>query len=557
MPTSFSWIIGLLLAAGSAAAQTSLLRPAQTITLGPHATVGGTVVLPNHNTVLLLTDAESPDIVAQCLAPDGHILWKTTATRYGRAGFGTGYYLDARQIAIGQAARADKQLQKEKDLARLYPVSVLTNGNEVVLVETISEETINAQGRGYEGPLQRGQKHVQRLDEQGQLTKHLFSAPPAPESRRTYPFHMAHYADADGYTQVVCERNVRENMTAYALYHFSLKTNDIRRELIDLPAVPPQSREYRNWFMDWAYLGHRPGQLYFGRRSLKGDTKVRQGRGPLLYQVYLTDEHGLTAPGGFSAEIALPPDTRVAYSGHVNNTGEVSHVPNYVTISNGKRAESFDCWDISTGGMGDFHLDYATGEVLLVGEYTDDEQRPFGQDHLVGIFARRYAPDGRLLAQSQTAYSAPMLADKEKLSFKTNLKREVHFFADPVTGRYQYSFSPTNHFGSLEDFDLFLDHDLRWYRYDYFSSKDKAGRVFTSVVFAQPFDQPWGADARRRYEHADKTDLPLYAALEHQRRAAGPATPDHCFYLSSTGPGTGLVVEKSLGIGGALRIYTF
>jgi hypothetical protein len=76
MPSTFSRLIGLLLLASPAAAQTpaELLRPAQTIVLGPHATVGGTVVLPNHNTVLLLTDSESPEIVVQCLAPDGHSL---------------------------------------------------------------------------------------------------------------------------------------------------------------------------------------------------------------------------------------------------------------------------------------------------------------------------------------------------------------------------------------------------------------------------------------------------------------------------------------------------
>ena len=561
----YFWLAGLLLAASPAAvrAQAGPLHPAQTIALGPHATVGGTVVLPNHNTVLLLTDSESLDIVAQCLAPDGHTLWKTTLTRYGRSQFAAGYAIDTRQIAIGHSARADKQLRRERDLAQLYPVSVFTNNNELVLTEVVSSDAAKlAKKQGI--TLEAGQRHIQRLNEQGQLTKHLFTALPEPASRKTELYYLAGYADADGYTQVMRETNTREEMLAYTLYHYSLKTKDIQRELIDMPATakPPGSFSgFKHWYLEWAYLGHRPGQTYFCRRSLAENPEGKRGQQPLLYQVYIVDDHGrANSPSGFTTTLGLSKGTRVAYSGSMRNAGELNHIPRYYTVSNGKYSRTYDEWDVSTGGLGSFYLEHATGDVLLFGEYSEGDLPELDHDNLLGFFIRRYTPDGKVLAQSQTAYSDAMRDDKKRASFKSNLLRSSEFHGDPLTGGFQYSFAPTGRSGSLEEFDLFLDHDLRLLRYDYASGKDKDERIYTGLTYVEPFYLATGQDAidnNRHYEHPHQTDLPLHAALETQRRAAGLDATYYWFYVSPTGPGTGLVVEKPLGIGGALKVYTF
>jgi len=163
-----------LLTAGSAAAQvpTGVLHLAQTIGLDPHTRVGSTVALPNHNLVLLLSSAASPDVVAQCLAPDGHTLWKTTLTRLQQASTSSGYLLfDTRDIALGHEARDKKQLQKEMSAAGIFPVNVFTDGNDVVLAERIDGDAVKKQPKNSGVKLQDGQLFVQRLDAQGGLTK--------------------------------------------------------------------------------------------------------------------------------------------------------------------------------------------------------------------------------------------------------------------------------------------------------------------------------------------------------------------------------------------------
>jgi hypothetical protein len=568
MPSTFSRLIGLLLLASPAAAQTpaELLRPAQTIALGPHATVGGTVVLPNHNTVLLLTDSESPEIVVQCLAPDGHTLWKTTAVRFGHAVYGSGYLFDTRQIAIGQEARTNKQLQKEKTAASLYPVSVLTDGNEIVLAERISEEVAKDLVKSGATNLVEGQVYVQRLNAEGVLTKHLFEPRPTPASKETKALTMAGYADANGYVEVVREKNKEEGTLVFCTMHYDLKTNALRREKLELPATPEPpglTNSFRAWYQEWAYLGRHANHTYFCRRTLVNDPSQKPGHQPITYQVYLVDDKGAPAPGGFRTTLDLDKGTIPMYSGRIPSYGELAHIPHRYTKKVGQGYVNYDEWETSSGGIGSFYLDRATGDVLIFGEYgkgdlPEADPRPF----LNGFFERRYAADGRLVAQLQTPYTDEM-RDKTTLpAFRGYYDRQPHFHFDPFTGHSQYGFAPQRGLDSNDDFDLFLDRDLKLQRYEILSGKgkDKDGRIYTSVWFTEPF---WvykvGGSAAdlRNYEHAAPTDLPVYAALEKLRRTASADMPDYKFYLSPTGPSTGLVVEQPLGIGGALKVYTF
>jgi hypothetical protein len=559
---------GLLLTAGPAVAQAraDALQPVQTISLGAHGTVGGTVALPNHNLVLLLTDAVSPDITAQCLAPDGHTLWKTTLTRLQHPiDKGVGL-VDMRRIALGTSAKADKQLQKEKLEAMLNPVNAFTDGNDLVLAEYLGGDAVKNYNKTASTKLTAGQVLVQRLNAQGTLTRFFFEPRPEPANKKTEAEILGRYADANGYVEVLRETNKREETTAFCAMHYDLKTKSVRREPLELPANPPtvgNMNNFRHWYQDWAYLGHRPNQTYFCRRTVVNGPKEKAGNQPITYQVHIADDQGALA-GGFSTNLGLNKGTRPAYSGDMRCLGELNHIPTYFDQSMGKRYITYDEWDISSGATGSFYLDYRTGDVLIYGEYGQGDLPSMTDTDLYGFFERRYAADGRVLAQVQGPYSATMRDNKKKLSFKGYQFREARFHLDPLTNRSQYSFSPRSYtFSSANDYDdfnLFMDQDLKPAGYEFVSGKDRDKRTFTSVLYAQPFMLTTGnglSQEVRIYEHPAKDDHPVYAALEKQRRASGADMPDYWFYLSPTGPATGLVVEQKLGIGGQLQVYTF
>lgn len=566
MNNLYSWLAGLLLATGTAAAQapTEALRPAQTIALGAHGSLGTTIALSNHNTVLLLTDAESPDMLAQCLAPDGRTLWKTTLTRFGRADYNS--FQDGKPLlTIGREASEDRQLQKVKAAANLYPINVFTDGNEVVFAEAIYDDAIRQQGRKGAVKLVEGQLHVQRLDEQGRLTKHLFSPRPAPESKKIKAVTLGRYADAAGYAEVVREVNARLETTTFYTLHYDLKSQATRREPLALPANPEQPGQlssFKHWYQDWAYLGHRPGQTYFCRRTLVSGSQEKAGRQPLTYQVLIADDHGAATHGGFSTTLDLAKGTRPAHSGYMPSSGELNHIPAYFSQSQGPNwgYVTLDTWATTTGGMGSFYLDYGTGDVLVLGEYGEGDLPEAKELELGGFFMRRYAPGGQALAQAQVPYTEAMRAYKRRASFKSHPNRQTYFHADPLTGGYQFTFSTLAPYGNNETYNLYLDREFNLLRYDHPTDKSKNEPVLTAITFTQPFDLTTNFDSTndvRVYEHADKSDLPVYTALEKQRRPAGPGMPDYWFHLSPTGPGTGLVVEQPQAIGGSLRVYTF
>jgi hypothetical protein len=555
-----------LLSGGTVAAQgaAEVLRPAQTIALGPHTTVGGTIVLPNHNTVLLLTNSDSPTVVAQCLAPDGHTLWTTPLTRFGHATHGAGPLLDHWELGLGREMQGPRQLQQEKEAAELYPLNVFTTGNNVILAEHISEEVTKKLVKAGAASLRKCQMYVQRLDEQGSLTQQLFEPQPAPAAKQLESLRLSSYADANGYVEVVRETNTREGSVAFCTMHYDFKTKAIRREPLELPATPEHAGAlgpFRHWYQDWAYLGHRPNQTYFCRRILVNDAKEKPGKQPIAYQVYIADDQGKAAPGGFSTTLDLSTGTVPRYSGAIPSYGELAHIPRYYAQQAASNSLTYDEWDTSAGGLGSFYLDRSTGDVLVFGEYGEGEL-PAMDTHpeLKGFFERRYAADGRLIAQLQTPYSEEMRAHKKALSFKGHPDRQVRFHFDPLTGQSQYSFSPQPKYGPSESLSLVIDRDLKLQRCEYSPGKDKDKRTYTTIQLIEPFStyKVDGSMANvRTYEHATKYDLPVYAALENLRLAAGANLLDHKFYLSANSPSSGLVIEQPLGIGGTLKVYTF
>ncbi|MFD1874642.1 hypothetical protein [Hymenobacter bucti] len=563
-----------LLLAGPALAQSAgPPKPAQSITLDDHATVGGVVTLPNQNTVLLLTNSAKTDVVAQCLAPDGHTVWKTPLTRYQYSLFNSGHLLDNRQIALGQPARDRKQLAKEMTAASLWPVNVFTDGNELVLAEVLGADAAKESVKSGSTKLATDQVFVQRLDAQGHLTQHLFEPPAAPESRKVEVRTLGRYADAAGYVEVVRELNTREETTTFYLQHYDLATRALRREPVVLPPTPkqPNNMFLRHWYQDWAFLGHRPGQTYFSRRTLEGGPKAKPGDLPTNFQVFVVDDHGAAAASGFHTTLELTTGTHPAYSGRVPGLGGANHIPYYFNMSQGKNYIRMDEYEVSSGGVGGLYLDHATGDVLVYGEYALGEVLMDGSStKLDGVFMRRYAADGRVLASAQLPYTPEMRNYGSSSIFRGGLYRYVRFHADPLTGQYQFVITnvpPRHtddgyipHYGQQQTYTFYFDQALKLQRYDHPDSKRKDEPVYTSIHFAHPTYVTSNFSAAhnvRTYERAGPADLPVYVALEKLLQAAPGDAEQHYFYLSPTGLGKALVVERPLGIGGKLNVYTF
>lgn len=554
--------LAVLLASPALAQKAALPKPVQTIALGEHETVAATLALPNHTTVLLRTSSVSGAMVAQCLAPDGHTLWQTPLSRYQHAVPDPHYLLDTRNIALGKSAHDRKQLAKEIESAGLWPTNAFTEGNNLVLAEHISAATAKASGKDGGPKLQADQLFVQRLDADGHLTKHLFEPAAAPESRKLELVTLGRYADAGGFVQVLRERNTREETTTFYLEHYDLATKAIRREPLILPATPkqPNTMFLYHWYQEWAYLGHRPGQTYFTRRTLEGGPKkAKPGDLPINFEVVIADDHGAATPAGFRTTLALIQGTRPGYSGLMLIPGEGCHVPAYTTIGRGRSYITVDEYNMTSGGIGGFYLDYATGDVLIYGEYGLGDEVLDGTSKLAGLFMRRYSATGQVLAQMQQAYTPEMLAYGSKAYFKGHLERRARFHADPLTGQYQFTTTYDLANTTREAFHFYFDHALALQRFDHPYDKPKAEPGFTAIQFAEPSALTTSTSATpniRTFEHASPADAPLYATLEKLRHAAPAEAENHWFILAPTDAGKALVVEKPEGMGGKLNVYT-
>ena len=137
------------------------LQPAQTISLGPTAALGGSVQLPNHSTVLLLTDTEQLGLRAVCLSAEDRPLWETPTERYQHP------KLNSRGMFAppGVAGRTQKEISRgtRRYDTSLILVSIFTEGNNLLLLERISAAAVKKIPKG--SPLRENQVFVQRLDE--------------------------------------------------------------------------------------------------------------------------------------------------------------------------------------------------------------------------------------------------------------------------------------------------------------------------------------------------------------------------------------------------------
>jgi hypothetical protein len=564
---SLTSALALLLAA-PALAQPKVpapLQPVQSIALGTHAALASTIQLPNHSTVLLLTDTESPNIHLQCLSATGQTTWQADVERYQRD------RVEDRFRAIGELFLPPKSKEttaqlEQLHLAKLVAMQVLSDGNTIYTVERLQERAMKKLPKG--SPLKAGQVHVQRIDEQGKVSKVVFAGRPEPSSKKEDQFCMGRYVDGNGYVEIMRVDNQREETKTFFLDHYDQASGKVRREPLALPAELKQPggfiTYFREWFQDWAYLGHRPNQTYFVRRTLTTAPEQKPGQQPLIYQVLTVDDKGATT-GGFSTTLGLDKGTAPRSSGEISNLGELDHIAHIYSHSNGKSTVYYDGWDNNTGHTGSFWLDYATGDVIIYGEYDEGELPEPGRLYdLKGYYQRRYAPDGTTRQQMQSKYSEGMRAKKKNNlfagGFNMYYRRQTRFHLDPLSHESQYSFWLNSVLGSDEMIDLYLDPDLKPKRFDYADKINSPDHLYTVVMFPQHFwvyKNSFDAHDYRVYEHAGTDEPPVYAALEKLRRASGSKLPFHEFHLAATGEGKGLVVERKTPVGGSLQVYTF
>jgi hypothetical protein len=540
------------------------LQPVQTIALGTHAALAGTIQLPNRNTVLLLTDTESPNIHLQCLTPEGNTAWQTDVERYQRDRYPDNFKAIGELFLPPKSKESAEQLE-QLHLAKLVAMQVINDGNTVYTVERLYARALKKLPK--DSPLKAGQVHIHRVDEQGKVSKVVFAPRPEPESKKIDQYCMGRYADSQGYVEIMREDNKREETERFFLDHYDQASGQLRREPLTLPDAPKQPTGFtyfREWFQDWAYLGHRPNQTYFVRRTLTTDVEQKAGKQPLIYQVLILDDKGAST-GGFSTTLGLSKGTAPRSSGEISNLGELDHIAHMYEHSSGRSTIIYDGWDNNTGHTGSFWLDYATGDVLIYGEYGEGDLPDYDRTYdLKGYFLRRYAPDGTTREQLQANYSEAMRAKKKENlfagGFGVYVRRQTRFHLDPLSQQSQYSFWLNSVYGSDEMIDLYLTADMKTKRYDYASKINTAEHLYTVVMFPQQFwlfkNSPDAHDYRV-YEHAGADEPPVYAALEKLRRASGSKLPFHEFHLAATGAGQGLVVERKVPVGGTLQVYKF
>lgn len=566
MKLSYSLLTaGLLVAYGPAWGQQAFPKaepqPVQTIKLENTQALCGAVQLTNHQTVLLIADLNSPTVHLQCLTPAGATAWQTNIQRIQQVRYKE--QLDFTRLLADLGSNSARQAQAASRIeaaAQLTPLRVYSSGNTLYTVEKITQEAYDNLPKSERTRYEVGQVWLQRINEQGQVAAATFAARPKPESHKTEADVLGCYADDNAYCELVCE-TTRDEGKQYFLDRYDLLGRQCTRQALPLPALAPEAGRlsgYYNWYQEWAYLGHRPNQTYLYRQTLTTAPDQKPGRQPLTYQVLILDNSGQPS-GGFTTTLHLSAGTGPVYSGRlVNGLVEHAHVPRLQT----RGREIMDMWAVTAGGTGLFNLDYATGDVVVCGEFGKHVAPPeLSYSYPVaGFFARRYSSQGQVIKQVQYAYSAAT----EKANggrIVSRFMRPVTLALDPLSNQLQYSFREAGlmSIGGLTQLTVDPDWTTVASTYDdtKFNPSQKQG--LTEVFYTTPVwlhRVGYFGYASRTYLHAAPTDAPQYATLEQLRAKAKTDTPGHAFYLTATAPGKALVVENPQMAGGTLRVYT-
>lgn len=541
-------VAALLVTAPLALAQT----PVQTIKLADKEMLDGAIRLTSGNTVIFLTNStpNNGDVHAVALRPDGTTLW------------------DAKLLKVQQLTSSRTKPFMESGSSRqsrealnsmLQPVNIYSSGNDVYAVEVMDKEAVRHAGKN--ATLKANQIIVQHIAEDGEVSKAIFDGPdPGKKVERE---EIGHYGDGDTYYVVAEEVNPREETTVQVMDCFNLTTKTTKH--ITLPLAPCEGRKgIGRVYNHWRYLGHRPNQTYFVRNVFShSKDEVPFRRYTLDYEVVVVNNAGEKV-SGFVKMLDLPAENFVSYSGYMPNLLEQMHP--YDAWGSGSYA--VDAFRINSGGYGDMYLEYATGNVLIFGEYA--KVKP-GSNHfngvpLKGFFAFRFDPTGQVLNKAVVPYPADMLK-KRADDFEGSLKRYCYFDVEPITGNLEFGFITPHMAGknffyrqvldkNLNDLGVMADEVPKSNLSDYFDSSN--GLTLVSPMCAE---KPRGQDHETRTfgPYPPKAQSPaLYAQLKKLKARKDDNDKEvRTMYLSAGADGKALVVFHPQILGGDVKVYTF
>lgn len=531
-------------------APTALPKPVQTIALSAQSALSGTVRLANRRTVLFLADAEGPKVHLVALGADGRTAWETDVVRYQHSVLSKRNFFDYRPNWSGSYEAYLRELMPTV----LEPLDVLTDGDEVYTVERLQAAAFKKNSAA--SPLRENQLVVQRVTADGKVSRATFDAPPVP-ARGTEAYTLGRYAENGAYVTLVREDSDKGRRKAFFLDRHDLGTQAVRRDPLVLPETPEAEARVYN---DWAYLGHRPNQTYLFRR-VANRSKQPFGRMPMEYEVAVLNSAG-SQVGGFSTTLSLGKGTGPVYSaGLMPCLLEQAHVPHLLTAHHSSDyafesySELVDDWNISTGIFGDFYLDYATGDVLVFGEFGPHPLPSVARNtERQGTFLYRFAPDGTLLQRQQNPYSKDVVKAQGQANKGAWENRRLYFLQDPFSKQITLSFA-----GDGGRANLYFDETLAYKKHDFEAAKERQQAPVTTVLFTASswVYKPWQGHRNEKtsYLHATAGDAPVYARLEALRQAAGNPFPNHQFYVTPFPDNSALAVERAQLQGGSLRVY--
>lgn len=509
------------------------LPPVQSLTLTPHETLGGVVQTANGNTVLFLSSSQSPEVRVQALQPNGQTAWQASLMRF-------------QQVKMDElrttSKNADLRRMLEANSGSLNPLEVCSSGDNVYAIEVVRENVAKQQGKT--GALKAGQIMLQHLDAAGKLSKVSFMAPTAAKFTERKP--LGWFGENQTVYHVTADYNEREGSVKHFIEQYDIATRVFKRVPLELPATPERTK-MNVYYNDWGYLGHRSGQTYLFRR-LRGHAKQDHfNKMPIEYQVQIVDNTG-TATGGFTTNLELEADTKAAYSSYfMPQLQEQQHVPRMQQ----RGREIMDEYRASTGGIGNFHLDYVTGDVLIYGEFS--REGTWGD--LAGLFMRRYTANGKVVQQTQFSYSKDMIKKHDKAFDGLALLgalRSFSFSHDPLSHDYEFVFAKSGMMSkSPGQFYVRFGADMQFQTYAF---QEKEPEL--QVTFVKPTWLYSGTKDEERFlvSSFSKQNAAAYAQLAPLAKQL--KKDEYRYFLAPRSTGGALLVERQALLGGKLNIYT-
>ncbi len=263
------------------------------------------------------------------------------------------------------------------------------------------------------------------------------------------------------------------------------------------------------------------------------------------YQVLIVDNAGATT-GGFTTTLELEANNTPAYSSYfMPQLQEQQHVPRVQE----RGREIVDEYQASTGGVGNFHLDYATGDVLIYGEYSREDI--WGD--LAGLFMRRYTAEGKVVQQTQFAYGKDMIKKHDNafngLTFLGAL-RSFSFSHDPLSHDYEFVFFKRGLTGKRPgQFHVRFGSDMQFQNYLFLEDEPEL-----NVTFVKPTWLYSGTTQEQRF---------LPGSLSKQNVAYAQVAllakklkkDEYQYFVAAKSTGGALLVERQELLGGNLNVY--